>query len=554
MARGPGTCLRCTGGKLSLRHSGYLGGYICGRRRTCDLCRGGIDATSRAWSCSTKCGWSVCEGCAVRGGLRTAASPSSATSPSSAASPAPATVPPPRGPAPLERKIACRYGSTCYQVNAEHLEIFAHPGDPSYRLGLVTLEAGQKPDLETLWEIFVFYDPRESGHLSRGEFGMAVQEVSARLKLKLDEDDAWAEAGGEDQGHVSFVHFAVWSSRAGLRIPVGLDIDVAAPRACRVRSPEGMCKCANFCRRDGSRETWACNCGHGERSHCSESAQMTLQVMLLSSRPPHWMPGKIGLVPVADTAVLAQFQFLLDVTHLEVNNWTRDRGCSLHGVNGCSGSCAFSNRAPVPRGYRLAGVWRNQNPALWARYSLMRATVLHECSRRGCVPCPVESCKPAFDGLDSSSLLAGANEWRLFHGSSEAACRAICARNFNLGLAGSGASWRAEGAETGSPLYGRGVYLSERITKADEYSGRTHAEPSSKLHFALFCRAIGGRPTVCVENEIDPEALRNQVLCGPYHSVLGDRVSKLRKPFREIVVYDKDQAYPEFLLSYTRLM
>jgi len=42
------------------------------------------------------------------------------------------------------------------------------------------------------------------------------------------------------------------------------------------------------------------------------------------------------------------------------------------------------------------------------------------------------------------------------------------------------------------------------------------------------------------------------VLDGPYHSVFGDRVTKLGKPYREIVVYERSQVFPEFILFYRR--
>ena len=40
---------------------------------------------------------------------------------------------------------------------------------------------------------------------------------------------------------------------------------------------------------------------------------------------------------------------------------------------------------------------------------------------------------------------------------------------------------------------------------------------------------------------------------GPYHSVIGDR-EKCRGTFREIMVYDKNQAYPEWIVWYQRQM
>ena len=54
-------------------------------------------------------------------------------------------------------------------------------------------------------------------------------------------------------------------------------------------------------------------------------------------------------------------------------------------------------------------------------------------------------------------------------------------------------------------------------------------------------------------NEIDKDQLKKEVFDGPYHSVFGDRVKTLGKPYREIIVYDKDQIYPEYLVLYERL-
>ena len=45
---------------------------------------------------------------------------------------------------------------------------------------------------------------------------------------------------------------------------------------------------------------------------------------------------------------------------------------------------------------------------------------------------------------------------------------------------------------------------------------------------------------------------RRDVLDGPFHSVLGDRVVKLGKPYREVVVHDNNQIFPEFILYYKR--
>merc|ERR1719422_1458235 len=66
-------------------------------------------------------------------------------------------------------------------------------------------------------------------------------------------------------------------------------------------------------------------------------------------------------------------------------------------------------------------------------------------------------------------LDASINEWYLFHGTSAAKCKSICSSNFRLSMAGTGATWKDGSKALGTPLYGFGVYLAERVTKADEY-------------------------------------------------------------------------------------
>eukprot|EP00439_Symbiodinium_sp_Y106_P011072 s2229_g1.t1 len=131
----------------------------------------------------------------------------------------------------------------------------------------------------------------------------------------------------------------------------------------------------------------------------------------------------------------------------------------------------------------------------------------------------------------------------------------ICASNFRLKMAGSGATWKEPGMGTGRPLYGYGVYCADSSTKADEYAEDIRGGlPSDEgCHAMLVCRVVGGLCRI-----VDP--LRQDVLDGPYHSVLGDRVVKLKmlaaqevKPFREIVVHDNNQIFPEFILYYKRL-
>jgi hypothetical protein len=160
----------------------------------------------------------------------------------------------------------------------------------------------------------------------------------------------------------------------------------------------------------------------------------------------------------------------------------------------------------------------------------------------------------------SSDLDEKCNEWYLFHGSSAQNCVSIASNNFQIDLAGAGATWKDEGKSVGTPLYGSGVYFAERITKADEYSRRVDEDHvilpegsrREKLYAVLLCRVACGHAKVVTTKDIDVESLRQDMLPSSYHSVLGDRVSVLGKPYREVVVNNEEQCFPEFLLVYSR--
>jgi len=268
--------------------------------------------------------------------------------------------------------------------------------------------------------------------------------------------------------------------------------------------------------------------------------------------PEHWVPKCTGLVEVTDTELKAKFQMLLAHAHKLEDNWTRDRGCKLHGVNGCDLGCAFEHAVKVPIGYTIARVWRNQNLDLWTKYCAMRAAISEECVNDG-TPIQrmtVKSSEAPFDSIEGAELRGKHNEWRLFHGASKEACQHICEVNFDPGHAGMGATWKEDGDAWGLPLYGFGFYFAEHVTKADEYAVADPEEPGT--FSVLLCRVAGGRTNVVTEPSIDTNVLESQVLDGPYHSVFGDRVSVQKKPFREVMVYDKSQVYPEFLLTYRR--
>ena len=126
----------------------------------------------------------------------------------------------------------------------------------------------------------------------------------------------------------------------------------------------------------------------------------------------------------------------------------------------------------------------------------------------------------------------------LFHGTSSEAAELITRGDFLVDKAGSNAG----------TLYGRGIYLAESCSKSDEYSH----ENSQGHRCILLCRAILGN--ILYNDDVSPnlDCLLRQIYEKNYHSLLGDR-EKCRKTFREFVVYDDDQVYPEFAVWYKRV-
>eukprot|EP00439_Symbiodinium_sp_Y106_P044631 s943_g5.t1 len=200
--------------------------------------------------------------------------------------------------------------------------------------------------------------------------------------------------------------FSAWSQKyIQMDLPLGLEVGDASSRPCRFRlGGDGpRCGCQEFQAAGGDGPTSElCVCGHKASMHRSEPwmqieraedlAQRTMSAFLEEGAPSHWSADAEGLVEITEEPILSRLQALLHHSHKTTDNWTphrafggvwgvtRDRGCSLHGVNGCSASCASRNRVLVPSKYNLVTAFRNQNQDLWQKYALVKTAVAEECS------------------------------------------------------------------------------------------------------------------------------------------------------------------------------
>lgn len=246
-------------------------------------------------------------------------------------------------------------------------------------------------------------------------------------------------------------------------------------------------------------------------------------------------------VRVEDEKVLSHFRSLLEKTHKKSCNWTRDRDMA---------SGVYSDHAPVPTGYELVGVVRNENPPLWRMYQVYREVTRLDCLKTA-AEVPWKPWKPiTMDVLDWSGFgyCAEANEWPLLHASIPEALNAIARTGFTMKKLGSGGTTGSGG------LYGDGTYLGDSITKADEYARRLVEKGEFKgCRTAALTRVVGGRHFYTDKDVADKDKPKfaQRVLEGHYHTTVGDRL-KLKNTFREYVVYDACATYLEYIIYYRR--
>mmetsp|Transcript_13814 Transcript_13814/g.30447 ORF Transcript_13814/g.30447 Transcript_13814/m.30447 type:complete len:706 (+) Transcript_13814:86-2203(+) len=253
--------------------------------------------------------------------------------------------------------------------------------------------------------------------------------------------------------------------------------------------------------------------------------------------------------------VIDEIQGMFDQTYRKV--YTRDR-----------------RGAPIPDRFLIKEVQRVMNCQVWREYAKVRQDL--QTKLQGQTNAVPEGCHtmnylkqiqtinpnrpPALPQLNPA-----VNECWLFHGTTREAAQGIAENDFRLDLTGSNAG----------TLYGKGIYLAENATKSDEY-GEGPRGPASKEgedpergfeaprpppgpppelvreSYILLCRSSLGKIKYTDEQRPNADNLQKSCLKGDYDSVLGDRL-KINGTFREIIVYNDDHVYPEYIVRYERI-
>lgn len=148
-------------------------------------------------------------------------------------------------------------------------------------------------------------------------------------------------------------------------------------------------------------------------------------------------------------------------------------------------------------------------------------------------------CEAAALGADLNKNI---NEVYLWHGTSPHGALGISKEGFRLKYAGTAAG----------SMYGDGVYLAECCSKSDEYAKDDTDGLYKGQYCLLLCRAVLGEMlTLRVGGTVVHNIVDAAMKGGAYDSVLGDREASVGT-YREFIVYEEDQVYPEYVILYNR--
>jgi len=268
--------------------------------------------------------------------------------------------------------------------------------------------------------------------------------------------------------------------------------------------------------------------------------------------PSYWTNAKESSGNAFDQMVYVKadshaiFNELLTKTYRGIT--TQDRPCPKAVGDQCSkvqGGCACVRPGGVPglpTGYVVRRVIRVEDSGMWGRYVAKRSTIR---AKHGTGTLPPFDPPVLTDEIADNHpqalqpLEQDLNEVYLWHGTGVRTALAIAQNDFSISLAGSSAG----------TMYGRGVYMAESSTKADEYSKDEQGTWYEGIFALLLVRACLGKYFYTTQRDTSAQG---QVSSGAFDSTLGDRAKSVGT-YREFVVYDADQIYPEFVVLYSRI-
>eukprot|EP00050_Salpingoeca_kvevrii_P005117 m.270636 g.270636 ORF g.270636 m.270636 type:complete len:406 (-) comp11083_c1_seq15:206-1423(-) len=190
----------------------------------------------------------------------------------------------------------------------------------------------------------------------------------------------------------------------------------------------------------------------------------------------------------------------------------------------------------------VKSVTRVENHALWGRYSEKRAELeqRHEALAHDAALLPLTR-----DFQGTGDLRRAAGEVYAFHGADKRAAETIALHGFDARVSAAG-------------FFGNGTYFAESASKSDQYAGS-----GGQTQWMILSRVSLGRQhsfagtdsqlrrPPCVEAGSDGCDVHARCEHKRFDSIVGCS-NYLSQSFREFVIYDNSQAYPEYLIEYRR--
>lgn len=195
----------------------------------------------------------------------------------------------------------------------------------------------------------------------------------------------------------------------------------------------------------------------------------------------------------------------------------------------------------MPSSLTLCNLQRVENSDAWNRYAARRAHLMRRQSECHSLESLYGGAPVMTSEFQAQELLPQVNEFYLWHGTKPSAAMSIVTDGFQISRAGL----------THGAMFGKGAYFAEASSKSDEYAEAEAEDEGIYANlFAMFlCRVCCGR----IHRELHPnkDEINRRVEAMECDSVLGDREGAVGT-YREFVVFDVAQVYPEYLFVYSR--
>jgi len=206
------------------------------------------------------------------------------------------------------------------------------------------------------------------------------------------------------------------------------------------------------------------------------------------------------------------------------------------------------------KSYKVHKMYRFQNPGLWGHYFLHRQEIAR---KNDCNPTRINDVKTGRP-LDSDC-----NEYFLFHGLNQKILDKILEAGFD------------ERVSNLAGMFGCGIYFAEDSSKSSQYSHSSECAQIGAVYSGqgnactcatalgeercmLVCRVVMGSPAIQLQATNKEKPLRRPPEREDgtmYDSVLGESRAwdnDASLDFREYIVYDRRQCYPEYVILYSR--